>query len=62
MRMSYEDLGDPSTMSLVLLHGITQTGARDWSQHLSSFGQHFRSWYRSCEGTDQPKIPVVRKP
>ncbi len=37
MRMFCEDCGDPAGLPVVLLHGITQTGNRDWGQHYSSF-------------------------
>lgn len=57
MSMFYVDIGEPGKMPLVLLHGITQTGARDWSQHFSSFGQHYRLLVPDLRGHGRTNNP-----
>ena len=57
MRMFYEEAGRADGPPLVLLHGFTGTGAREWGQHLTPLGERYRLIVPDLRGhgrTDNP--------
>jgi pimeloyl-ACP methyl ester carboxylesterase len=57
MRMYYEEAGRADGPPLVLLHGFTGTGAREWNQHLAPLGERYRLIVPDLRGhgrTDNP--------